>query len=59
MYMVEELELKTELVCGVDHYHAGESVTTLKVSETTYKVFLRSGWWLVDEGYFKTERIIE
>ena len=56
--MVEELELKTELVCGEVKYNSGDTVTARKVNETTYMVFLRNGWWAVDEGYFKTERLI-
>ena len=57
--MIEELELKTKLVCGQLNFHSGEMVTAYKVSEATYKVFLSNGWWAVDEGYFKSTLLME
>jgi uncharacterized membrane protein len=50
--MIEELVIKTELVCGGLVFRPGDTVTGIRVGEKTYKIFLSNGWWVVDAEHF-------
>jgi hypothetical protein len=50
--MIEELVIKTELVCGELVFRPGDIVTGIRVGEKAYKIFLPNGWWVVDAEHF-------
>ena len=57
--MIEELILKTKLVCDGLVFNPNDMITGIRVEEKTYKIFLSNGWWAVDSKYFYPKEACE
>jgi len=57
--MIEELILKTELICDKLVFNPNDTIMGIRVEEKHYKIFLSNGWWAVDSEYFYPKEACE